>query len=50
VDFFAPVGPTGSGTSTPIDGPCFALYGTVPRWGKENERVQPDPSAEQRLR
>ena len=29
-------GPTGSGKSTLIDGLCFALYGTVPRWGKEN--------------
>ena len=36
VDFFALAGPTGSGKSTLIDGLCFALYGTVPRWGKEN--------------
>ncbi|HEY1920858.1 MAG TPA: SMC family ATPase [Streptosporangiaceae bacterium] len=36
VDFFALVGPTGSGKSTLIDGLCFALYGTVPRWGKQN--------------
>jgi DNA repair protein SbcC/Rad50 len=36
VNFFALVGPTGSGKSTVIDGLCFALYGTVPRWGKEN--------------
>src|SRR5579871_610342 len=36
VDFFALVGPTGAGKSTVIDGLCFALYGTVPRWGKEN--------------
>ncbi len=36
VDFFALTGPTGSGKSTVIDGLCFALYGTVPRWGKEN--------------
>ncbi|MGH3191646.1 MAG: AAA family ATPase, partial [Streptosporangiaceae bacterium] len=36
VSFFALVGPTGSGKSTLIDGLCFALYGTVPRWGKEN--------------
>jgi len=36
VDFFALVGPTGSGKSTLIDGLCFALYGTVPRWGREN--------------
>ena len=32
-DFFALVGPTGSGKSTVLDGICFALYGTVPRWG-----------------
>jgi DNA repair protein SbcC/Rad50 len=36
VDFFALTGPTGSGKSTVIDGLCFALYGTVPRWGKDN--------------
>src|SRR5215467_4253592 len=36
VDFFALTGPTGSGKSTVIDGLCFALYGTVPRWGREN--------------
>ena len=36
VDFFALTGPTGSGKSTLIDGLCFALYGTVPRWGKQN--------------
>ncbi len=36
VDFFALVGPTGSGKSTVIDALCFALYGTVPRWGREN--------------
>jgi exonuclease SbcC len=36
VGFFALTGPTGSGKSTLIDGLCFALYGTVPRWGKEN--------------
>lgn len=32
VDYFALVGPTGSGKSTVIDGMTFALYGTVPRW------------------
>ncbi|HLL67659.1 MAG TPA: SMC family ATPase [Micromonosporaceae bacterium] len=32
-DFFAFVGPTGSGKSTILDAICFALYGTVPRWG-----------------
>src|SRR5919107_5367574 len=32
-DFFALVGPTGSGKSTVLDGICFALYVTVPRWG-----------------
>ena len=31
-DFFALVGPTGSGKSTVIDAMTFALYGTVPRW------------------
>src|SRR6266699_2738395 len=40
VDFFALTGPTGSGKSTLIDGLCFALYGTVPRWGKENAIAQ----------
>ena len=36
VGFFVLTGPTGSGKSTVIDGLCFALYGTVPRWGKGN--------------
>lgn len=40
VNFFALTGPTGSGKSTVIDGLCFALYGTVPRWGKENAIAQ----------
>jgi DNA repair protein SbcC/Rad50 len=40
VEFFALVGPTGAGKSTLIDGLCFALYGTVPRWGKENVIAQ----------
>jgi DNA repair protein SbcC/Rad50 len=31
-DYFALVGPTGSGKSSVIDAICFALYGTVPRW------------------
>src|SRR5215472_10259620 len=34
-DFFALVGPTGSGKSTVIDAMTFALYGSVPRWGKK---------------
>lgn len=40
VDFFALTGPTGSGKSTVIDGLCFALYGTVPRWGSQNAIAQ----------
>lgn len=40
VNFFALLGPTGAGKSTLIDGLCFALYGTVPRWGKENAIAQ----------
>jgi len=40
VDFFALVGPTGAGKSTVIDGLCFALYGTVPRWGNQNVIAQ----------
>ncbi|HZE41351.1 MAG TPA: SMC family ATPase, partial [Stackebrandtia sp.] len=32
-DFFALVGPTGSGKSTVLDAICFALYGRAPRWG-----------------
>lgn len=32
-DYFALVGPTGSGKSTVLDAICFALYGQVPRWG-----------------
>ncbi|HEY3263496.1 MAG TPA: SMC family ATPase [Pseudonocardiaceae bacterium] len=36
VGFFVLTGPTGAGKSTVIDAMCFALYGTVPRWGKSN--------------
>ena len=35
VDYFALVGPTGSGKSTVIDAICFALYGSIPRYGDE---------------
>ena len=35
-DFFALVGPTGSGKSTIIDALCFALYGKIPRLGSAN--------------
>ena len=31
-EFFAFVGPTGSGKSSVLDAICFALYGTVPRY------------------
>ena len=34
-DFFALVGPTGSGKSTVIYAMTFALYGSVPRWGRK---------------
>jgi exonuclease SbcC len=34
-DFFALVGPTGSGKSTVIDAMTLALYGSVPRWGRK---------------
>lgn len=34
-DLFAFVGPTGAGKSSVIDGMIFALYGSVPRYGRE---------------
>ncbi|HEX9713244.1 MAG TPA: SMC family ATPase [Actinomycetota bacterium] len=53
VDYFALVGPTGSGKSSVIDAICFALYGKVPRLdmrsvepvisqGKQEARVRLD--------
>lgn len=35
-DYFALTGSTGSGKSTVIDAMTFALYGSAPRWGREN--------------
>src|SRR5918996_6301243 len=32
-EYFVLAGPTGSGKSTIIDAICFALYGSVPRYG-----------------
>src|SRR3954447_24547873 len=32
-EYFALVGPTGSGKSTVVDALTFALYGSAPRWG-----------------
>ena len=37
-DFFALVGPTGSGKSSILDAICFALYGSVPRYGDDRAR------------
>ncbi|MDT7596896.1 MAG: repair protein SbcC/Rad50, partial [Pseudonocardiales bacterium] len=34
-EYFALVGPTGSGKSTVIDAMTFALYGSVPRWDNQ---------------
>ncbi|GLY31557.1 SMC family ATPase [Kineosporia sp. NBRC 101731] len=35
-DYFAIVGPTGSGKSTIVDAMTFALFGSAPRWGRKN--------------
>jgi exonuclease SbcC len=44
-DFFALIGPTGSGKSTVLDAMCFALYGTAPRWGVRSVAHALAPSA-----
>ena len=51
-DYFALVGPTGSGKSTVLDAICFALYGTVPRWGDRRriENALAPSAAEARVR
>jgi exonuclease SbcC len=51
-DFFALVGPTGSGKSTVLDAICFALYGTVPRWDDRRsiENALAPSAAEARVR
>jgi len=36
IDYFAFVGPTGSGKSTVIDAMVFALFGSAPRWDRRN--------------
>ena len=50
-DYFALVGPTGSGKSTVIDAMTFALYGTVPRWARQADgRVRAGPDRQPRHR
>ena len=51
-DFYALVGPTGAGKSTVLDAICFALYGTVPRWGDRRriENALAPSTAEARVR
>ncbi|HEY2672803.1 MAG TPA: SMC family ATPase [Rugosimonospora sp.] len=51
-DFFALIGPTGSGKSTILDAICFALYGTVPRWNDRRAvaNALPPSGAQARVR
>lgn len=39
---FLITGPTGAGKSSVLDGVCFALYGSVPRFDKADKRLRSD--------